>query len=141
RSRRCLLEWPKRGAAPWAAAGPRPAFSVCLRRFERLGQMPAEGRQQPTGPPHVSPLVTASNDNAVAAEYPTCRGEGRDLLRLQGWRVVSPKILKTPLFSGAIVVPQVGHIARCVVGKPLIDAGDADPVQHAETVACCLPLV
>src|SRR6059036_2000656 len=40
-----------RGAAPWAAAGPRPTFAAAFSHFRRRAQMPAEGRQQPKGLP------------------------------------------------------------------------------------------
>src|SRR5439155_20948505 len=43
---------------PWGSPlGLLPAFSLRPLRFERIGQMPAEGRQQPKGLPHGTLMV------------------------------------------------------------------------------------
>src|SRR6185436_19302253 len=41
-----------RGAAPRAAAGPRPAFPPLTRRFGSIPEKPAGRRQRRLGPPH-----------------------------------------------------------------------------------------
>src|SRR6266542_3564408 len=82
-----------------------------------------------------------SDDDAVAAEYLFCGLESWYLFGFYARRLVPPKAREFSLLSGAIVVRQVGCIARGVVGKPLIGVRDADLMQHAERVAGRLPLV
>src|ERR1019366_8152014 len=82
-----------------------------------------------------------SDHDAIQPKDSFDRDKLRDGHRLHGWGAIPPEAHEGALLPGSIVMQQVRHIARRVVAEPPIDIHYPDLMEHAQCIACRLPLI